>query len=359
MFPKILQKPSQTRIFSHNLDYSPIIMKLVIPMAGRGTRLRPHTHVTPKPLLPVVGIPMVERIVNTFIEVLPRPITEAVFVLGDFPPEVNQALTAICERHGMRASFVRQDQALGTGHAIHCARDYLDGEVVTVFADTLFIVDGPASLEGSDIVAWVKHVEDPSRFGVAVRDGDRITALVEKPAELVSNEALIGIYYVRDGNELRNSIQQLMDDDITGHGGEYQLTDAFDILLKKGLVFKTAGVSEWLDCGTIKAFMETSFHILATYYDAAQQAGLVGVENSRLIQPVFIAPGATVHDSTVGPNVVVESGASISRSTVSNSIIFSGSRVEASDLSGSMVGHHASVYGATGRLNIGDHSSIG
>ena len=131
-------------VFSpHNLDYSPTIMKLVIPMAGRGTRLRPHTHVTPKPLLPVVGIPMVERIVNTFIEVLPRPITEAVFILGDFPSEVNEALTAICERHGLRASFVRQDQALGTGHAIHCARDYLDGEIITVFADTLFTMDGP------------------------------------------------------------------------------------------------------------------------------------------------------------------------------------------------------------------------
>jgi len=297
---------------------------------------------------------MVERIVNTFIDVLPRPITEAIFVLGDFPSEVNQALTAICERHGLGASFVRQDKALGTGHAIHCARDYLDGEVVTVFADTLFTMHEPASLEGSDVMAWVKHVEDPCRFGVAVREGDRITALVEKPAELISNEALIGIYYVREGKELRDAIQKLIDDDITGHGGEYQLTDAFDILLKRGLMFRTSGVAEWLDCGTIEAFMETSFHLLKT---ESAQKGVV--RNSELIQPVFIADGATVQDSTVGPNVVVEAGAQISNSTVNHSIIFSGSRVVGSDLSDSMVGHHASVSETKGRVNIGDHSSIG
>jgi len=304
--------------------------------------------------MPVVGIPMVERIVNTFIEVLPRPITEAVFILGDFPSEVNEALTAICERHGLRASFVRQDQALGTGHAIHCARDYLHGEVVTVFADTLFTMHGPASLEGTDVMAWVKHVEDPSRFGVAVMDGARIIALVEKSPKLISHEALIGIYYVRDGKELRDAIQRLMDDEITGYGDEYQLTDAFDILLKKGLVFETAGVSEWLDCGTIEAFMATCFHLLKT--ESAQHGS---VHNSELIQPVFVAEGATVQDSTVGPNVVVEKGAVVSQSTVSNSIIFSGARVEGSDLSESMIGRHATVFGAKGRLNIGDHSSIG
>jgi glucose-1-phosphate thymidylyltransferase len=329
-------------------------MKLVIPMAGRGTRLRPHTHVTPKPLLPVVGIPMVERIVNTFIEVLPRPLTEAVFVLGDFPAEVNEALTAICERHGMRASFVYQDKALGTGHAIHAARDYLDGEVITVFADTLFGMDRAASLDGADVLAWVKHVEDPSRFGVAVRDGDRITELVEKPAELISNEALIGIYYVRNGSELKAAIQKLIDDDITGHGNEYQLTDAFDILLKKGLIFQTEDVSEWLDCGTIEAFVETSFHLLEREHSV-----LGTVDDSELIPPVFIGEGATICNSTIGPNVVVEAGARISGSTISSSIIFGGASVNDSRLSDSIVGHHADVSGMTGKLDIGDHSSVG
>jgi glucose-1-phosphate thymidylyltransferase len=302
----------------------------------------------------VVGIPMVERIVNTFTEVLPRPLTQAVFVLGDFPSEVNDALTQICERHEMQASFVYQDKALGTGHAIHCAHDYLDGEIISVFADTLFSMDEPASIDDADVVAWVKHVEDPRRFGVAVRDGERITAFVEKPTEPISNEALIGIYYVKEGEYLRLAIQRLIDEGITGHGGEYQLTDAFDVLLKKGLMFKTAGVSEWLDCGTIEAFMETSFHIGRR---EAVKAGII--EASDVTEPVFVAEGATVVESKIGPNVIIESGAEVRGSTVSNSIVFSDARIINSNLDGSMVGHHAVVSSTSGVVNIGDHSTIG
>ena len=329
-------------------------MKLVIPMAGRGTRLRPHTHVTPKPLLPVVGIPMVERIVNTFIEVLPRPLTEGVFVLGDFPHEVNDALSTICDRHGIKASFVYQEKALGTGHAVHCAHEHLDGEVIVVFADTIFTMAGPADLEGADVVAWVKHVDDPSRFGVAVREGDRITAFVEKPPELISNEALIGIYYVKDGRRLKSAIQKLMDDEITGHSGEYQLTDAFDILLKQELVFKTAGVTDWLDCGTIEAFVDTSRFLLD------REAGVAGhVEDSSLIEPVFIGDGATVRGSVIGPNVVIEAGASVIQSTLSETIVFGDASIESSELTNSLVGHSAVVKGASGAINIGDHSTVG
>ena len=329
-------------------------MKLIIPMAGRGTRLRPHTHVTPKPLLPVVGIPMVERIVNTFIDVLPRPLTEAVFVLGDFPQEVNDALTSICDRHGMKASFVYQDKALGTGHAVNCARDYLEGEIISVFADTLFSMDHAARLEDADVVAWVKHVEDPSRFGVAVREGDRVVELVEKPQTLISTEALIGIYYVREGEKLRAALQRLIDQNITGHGDEYQLTDAFDILIKDGLIFKTEGVSEWLDCGTIPAFVETSMHLLKR--DAATSGS---VSDSQVNDPVFVGSGATVENSTLGPNVIVEPGAKVSNSTLSNTIVFSNAHVENAELTDSIVGHHATVKGVTGTMNIGDHSSVG
>jgi len=304
--------------------------------------------------MPVVGVTMVERLVNTFVEVLPRPLTEAVFVLGDFPTEVNDALSGICDRNNMKATFVYQDKALGTGHAVHCAAEHLEGEVVVVFADTLFVMDRPASLDEADVVAWVKHVDDPSRFGVAVRDGGRITGFVEKPTELISNEALIGIYYVRDGAQLRSAIRRLIDEHITGHGGEYQLTDAFDILLKQDLVFKTEGVTDWLDCGTIEAFMETSRFILTREAETRGE-----VIDSELIQPVFVAEGATISNSTVGPNVVLEEGSSIRESTVRESILFSGARVDDSDLVDSMVGRHATIYSATGRLNVGDHSSFG
>lgn len=331
-------------------------MKLIIPMAGRGTRLRPHTHVTPKPLLPVVGVPMVERIVNTFTEVLPRPLTEGVFVLGDFPTEVNDQLSRICARHGMKASFVYQDEALGTGHAVYCAKDFLEGEIITVFADTVFTIDGAVSLEGADVVAFVKWVEDPRRFGVVMKDGDKITDFIEKPAEIISHEALIGIYYVQKGEQLRAALQHIIENDVTGHGSEYQLTDAFDYLVKQGKVIKTAQVTDWLDCGTIDALMDTSRFLLKR---PGESRKLGVVEESVVIEPVFIGEGAVVRHSVVGPNVVIEAGAEITDSIIRDSLIFSGARVKTSHLVDSLIGREASLVGPLNKLNIGDHSSSG
>ena len=331
-------------------------MKLIIPMAGRGTRLRPHTHVTPKPLLPVVGVPMVERIVNTFTEVLPRPLTEGIFVLGDFPSEVNDQLAAICARHGMKASFVYQDEALGTGHAVYCARDFLEGEIITVFADTVFTIDEAVSLEGADVVAFVKWVEDPRRFGVVMKQGDQITGFVEKPTEIISHEALIGIYYVQKGEHLRHALRHIIENEVTGHGSEYQLTDAFDYLIKEGSVIKTAQVTDWLDCGTIEALMDTS-RFLLNRPGEARNLGVV--EESVVIDPVFIGEGAVVRHSILGPNVVVEAGAEITNSIVRDSLIFSGARVQTAHLMESLVGRNASLVGPLQKVNVGDHSSSG
>ncbi|HUF11022.1 MAG TPA: sugar phosphate nucleotidyltransferase [Rhodothermales bacterium] len=331
-------------------------MKLIIPMAGRGTRLRPHTHVTPKPLLPVVGVPMVERIVNTFTQVLPRPLSEGVFVLGDFPQEVNEQLTQICERHGMKASVVYQDIALGTGHAVDCARDFLEGEIIAVFADTVFTIDTAVSLEGADVVAFVKWVEDPRRFGVVVMTDDRITDFVEKPKEIISNDALIGIYYVKEGERLRGALKYIIENEVTGHGNEYQLTDAFDYMLKQGLVFRTAQVTDWLDCGTIEALMDTS-RVLLNRPGEARMLGTI--EESVIIQPVYMGEGAVVRRSIVGPNVVVEAGAQITDAIVRDSIVFSGARIQTAQLRDSLVGREATLSGHHYKVNVGDHSSAG
>lgn len=332
-------------------------MKLIIPMAGRGTRLRPHTHVTPKPLLPVVGTPMVERIVNTFTDVLPRKLDAAVFVLGpDFPAEVYEALRAICARHGLTPHFAVQETALGTGHAVHCAGDHLRGEVIVVFADTLFYMEPGVDLDDVDVVAWTKWVEDPRRFGVAVKDeSGRITALVEKPQTLVSHDTLIGIYFVREGELLRRAIQRLIDEDIRGHG-EYQLTDALDLMLQEGRVFRTAGVTDWLDAGTIPAIIETSRAIREKEADRLHHGE---VQDSVIIDPVYIGPGARVEKSVVGPHVTIEAGAVVRGSVVRNSILFAEAEVEGVVLEDSVVGHHARVDGRPARLNIGDHSSAG
>lgn len=332
-------------------------MKLIVPMAGRGTRLRPHTHVTPKPLLPVAGRTMVDRIIETFVEAFPEPFTDATFILGrDFGPEVRHELSGICAGYGITAHFAVQEEALGTAHAVASAGEHLDGECVVVFADTLFTMDAVPAFD-SDAVLWVKHVEDPSRFGVVVKDGDRITDFVEKPDTPISNEAIVGIYYVRDGAALRREIQYLLDHNVTGKGSEYQLTDALDRMLKAGLVFTTAHVGDWLDCGTIPALMETTAHILRQPRQN-EQRGLVEAD-AVIVEPVYIGLDAIIRGSVVGPNVSVEAGATIEGSVLRDSIVFAGATISGSALSGSLVGHGAEVRGAAGTVNIGDHATIG
>ena len=330
-------------------------MKLIVPMAGRGTRLRPHTHVTPKPLLPVVGRTMVERIVETFATAL-GDFEEAVFILGpDFGDDVRQQLTEICGRFGIGASFGVQETARGTAHAIAQAGDRLAGECVLVFADTLFTMDKAPDLD-ADAVVWVMEVEDPSRFGVVVKDGDRITDFVEKPDTPISNEAIVGIYYVKEGERLGREITHLMDNDITGKGDEFQLTDALDRMLKDGASFKTARVTEWLDCGTIPAIKDTSKVVLGHDGEARTEGT---VENSQIIEPVFIGPGAVVRDSVVGPFAAVHGGATVTESAVRNTIVFEGATIDGSALDDSLVGHSADVRGFAGTLNIGDHATVG
>lgn len=332
-------------------------MKLVIPMAGRGTRVRPHSHVTPKPLINVKGKSMVERIVDTFNRVLPTNLDEGVFVLGpDFGEEVYEQLRQICERHGMKASFGVQERAEGTAHAVHCAGDHLEGDGVVVFADTVFDMEPGVDLSDADVVAWVKHVDDPRRFGIAVREGDKVVELIEKPQDPVSNEALIGIYYVRDLAKLRSVIGKLMEDDVRGAGGEFQLTDALDRWLKEGAVFKTASVIEWLDCGTIPALMDTTRHILEKESDDLHFGES---ENSVIIDPVYIGPGARISNSVIGPHVSVEAGAEINGSVIKGSIVFGDAKVENVVLSDSMIGRNAVIQPQPRRINVGDHSEIG
>src|SRR5690606_17070731 len=259
----------------------------------------------------------------------PRALDEAVFILGpDFGPEVRRQLTAIGERHGIAAHFAVQEVAKGTAHAVAQAGSFLDGECVVVFADTLFYMDEAPDLD-ADAVVWVKHVDDPRRFGVVVKEGDRITDFVEKPSEPISNEAIIGIYYLRDAAVLRREIDYLLEHHVTGVGGEYQLTDALDRMLKDGRTFKTAAVSEWLDCGTIPAIKATSKLILAKEGENRKQGT---VENSTLVEPVFIGPNATVRDSVVGPYAAVHGDAVITGSIVRNTIVFERATVEAACL---------------------------
>ena len=329
-------------------------MKLIIPMAGRGTRVRPHSHTTPKPLLPVAGTMIVERIVETFARTLDRTIDEIVYILGpDFGREIKETLKEMSERHDAKATFRIQDRALGTAHAVSCAEEDLNGEVIIVFADTIFDSKEKVTVDDADSVIWLKEVEDPSRFGVAVYDGDTITDFVEKPSEPISNLAIIGVYYFKKGEDLKKEIQYLLDNNVTGHGDEYQLTDALDRLLKDGKVFKKATVDEWLDCGTLPAWLDTTTEILAK-----ENHSYGSYEETSVIPPVFIGKDVKISGSTIGPNVSIESGTVIRNTEVKDSIIQSHASLTGCKLNGSTVGNHAELEGSTGEIHVGDHSLL-
>jgi glucose-1-phosphate thymidylyltransferase len=331
-------------------------MKLIVPMAGRGTRVRPHSHVTPKPLLTVKGEPIVGRIVDLFHRVLDTPPDEGVFVLGpDFGQGIKDQLVEVCEKHDMDAHFTVQEEAHGTAHAVGCAGPHLEGDGIVVFADTLFDMEAGVDLTGSDVVVFTREVDDPSRFGVAVRDGEEVTRLVEKPDEPISNEAIIGIYYVRDLGALQTEIASLIDTGQRGKGGEYQLTDAFDRMLQDGKTFTTAGATAWMDCGTIPALLDTTGKTLERESDDLRHGT---TEDSVIREPVYMGPGAEIRGSVVGPHVSVEAGATIEQSVVSESIVFQDAEVTDAVLAESVIGRSATVQQKSGTLNVGDHSSV-
>ncbi|MEX2585678.1 MAG: sugar phosphate nucleotidyltransferase [Balneolaceae bacterium] len=331
-------------------------MKLIIPMAGRGTRVRPHSHTTPKPLLPVAGTMIIERIVETFSRTMDRKIDEIVYILGpDFGQPIRERLEAMSDRHGAKAVFRVQKIALGTAHAVYSAEKDLQGEVIVVFADTLFDTDSRVSVEGADSVIWLKEVEDPSRFGVAVHQGDTITDFVEKPTEPISNLAIIGVYYFRDAEQLKEKIRSLIDQNKTGYGGEYQLTDALDQMLKDGKTFRKATVDEWLDCGTLPAWLETTAAILDKENSQVDPARF---PDSTIHPPVYIGEGVRIINSEIGPYASIEKGAVIEQSHISHSIIQQEAHIQRSRIHTSTVGCHARVEGAEGVVHLGDHSII-
>lgn len=331
-------------------------MKLIIPMAGRGTRVRPHSHTVPKPLLPVAGTMIVERIVETFNRTLNRAITEIVYILGpDFGETIKQPLREMSKRHNATAIFEVQDKALGTAHAVACAKDHLDGEVIIAFADTIFDSEKPFELGDADSVIWLKKVEDPSRFGVATHEGDTITGFVEKPKKFISDLAIIGVYYFKDGGYFKKQIQWVLDNEIKGPGGEYFLTDALDKMIKEGKIFKTATVDEWLDCGTLPAWLETTGIITEKEFSGVDESKYPG---SKIIPPVYIGEGVKIENSTVGPKVSIENDTVIKNSRIENTIIRDHATLENITTSGSTIGAHTTLKNVNGKVDAGDHSVL-
>ncbi|TAH29930.1 MAG: nucleotidyltransferase [Cytophagales bacterium] len=334
-------------------------MKIIIPMAGRGTRLRPHTLTVPKPLIQVAGKPMVHRIVEDIVKVCNTKIDEIAYVIGaDFGVEVEKQLVEIAEKLGAKGIIKYQNEKLGTAHAILCAKESLKGNVVVAFADTLFKADFKLNPNNEGII-WVQNVENPEAFGVVKRNEQgEIIAFIEKPKVFVSNAAMIGIYYFKDGDYLRSELQYLLDNEIKDKGGEYQLTVALENMRAKGMKFTTDTVTEWLDCGNKEATIYTNQRYLSFIQNEKLVADSAIINNSVIIPPVFIGENVKITNAVVGPFVSLGNNSSVENSVISNTIIQENSFIKQANIKDSMIGNYANYEGNSQNLNIGDYSQI-
>jgi len=332
-------------------------MKIIVPMAGRGSRLRPHTLTVPKPLVPIAGKPIVERLVEDITRVCGQTVDEIAFVIGDFGKEVESELVNIAEGLGAKGSIYHQHEALGTAHAILCAKDSLSGPVVVAFADTLFRAD--FKLDSSkDSIIWVQQVKDPSAYGVVKMDDNSvITHFIEKPTEFVSDLAIIGIYFFKDGANLRNELQYLIDHNITDKG-EYQITDALENMKLKGLKFYPGKVDEWLDCGNPKAAIHANKRVLDFSENKHERSGLKR-DNATIIEPCYIGANVQLSNCTIGPYVSLGDGTVVSDSLLKNTIVQNNTTLKNADLEDSMIGNNVTYKGGSKQVSIGDYSTIG
>ena len=334
-------------------------MNIIIPMAGRGSRLRPHTLTTPKPLIVFAGKSIVQRLVEDIVRVCNEEINEIAFIIGDFGKEVEQNLIDIANGLGAEGKIFYQDQPLGTAHAILCAKESLKGNIVVAFADTLFKADFKLE-KNSDGIIWVNKIDDPSSFGVVkVNEEKIITDFVEKPEFFVSDLAIIGIYYFKSGENLNKELQYLIDNEIKDKG-EYQLTNALENMKNKGLKFTTGEVAEWLDCGNKDATVYTCERVLDHNKNTKMIAEDSHLINSKIIEPCFIGSGTKIENSIIGPNVSVGNNTVIINSQIKESIIQNTSKIENAKLYKSMIGNNVFFDGHNIELevSIGDFSEV-
>lgn len=328
-------------------------------MAGMGKRMRPHTLTVPKPLVPIAGKPIVQRLVEDIAKVCGEPVDEVAFIIGRFGAAVEKQLRGIAESVGATATIVYQDEPLGTAHAILCAQDSLTGPLVVAFADTLFKADFTLDSSVAGTI-WVQQVEDPRPFGVVkLNEQGQITDFVEKPQEFVSDLAIIGIYYFQDGEYLRRELQYLLDHDIKDKG-EFQLTNALENMKNKGTVFVPGRVTEWLDCGNKDATVFTNQRYLEYLKERGESlvAASAIITNSVLIEPVYVGENAIITNSVVGPHVSLGDHANVRDSRLSNSIVQTSASLLNTVITNSMVGNFATVAGTPDDLSLGDYNQL-
>lgn len=325
-------------------------MQAILPLAGKGTRLRPHTHTTPKPLLRVGNRTVLDRVLDLLED---AGVDEIIGIMGHLSERIEAHLAA--EHPDLGFVPVQQTQQLGTADAIRLARPHVTGPVLIVFVDTLFRADLELIERRTDVdgIVWAKEVEDYQRFGVIVHDDEGcMREIIEKPAEPVSRLANIGLYYIRNVDLLFEGIDHVMAQ--PPKLGEYFLTDAFQYMIDHGARLLTAEVSEWWDCGKPETLLETNRRVLEESPVPPPVAG----PDVRIVQPVRIAEDVVLEDVEIGPNVSVARGSTLRRTTIRDSIIGEDSTLEDCGIEESLIGDDVRVAGVRGTVLLGDHSEI-
>jgi len=333
-------------------------MNIIIPMAGMGKRLRPHTLTTPKPLIPIVGRPIVYWLVHDIVEVCNDQVENIGFVINrSFEESSENELLDIAKKLGAEGHIFYQDEPLGTAHAIYCAAGILSGRTIVAFADTLFKANFQLDTEQDGII-WVHQVDDPSAFGVVKLDSrGKIEDFVEKPSSFVSDLAIIGIYYFKDGDSLKNEIGLLIENKIKDDG-EYQLTRVLETLKEKGTEFVPGKVDDWLDCGNKQATVETHRSYFNFMTDKKIISSSSMTKNSVLIEPVYLGENVEIDNAVIGPYVSVGDNSRISESRIQNSIIQKDSQIKNANLANSMLGNFVTFEGKATDLSVGDYNTI-
>ena len=324
-------------------------MKVIIPLAGKGTRLRPHTHITPKPMLKVAGKPVMSYVLDELKKL--GNVEQIIYITGHLKEKVEDYARAETD---IPSVFIEQKVQDGTAGAVALAREYVDQPVLIIFVDTIFDADlSKVKSVDADGIIWVKEVEDYQRFGVVVTDKDgNMTSIVEKPKTPISKRANIGLYWVRNWKLLFEGISHVLTQ--PKNQGEYFLTDAFQYMIDKGAKIKVIDVEGWYDAGKIETLLETNEAMLTR--GRARRPRDTG--DSTIIDPVYIEDNVTLRKSRIGPNVSIGSGTVLEGSEISNSIVGANARISKSVLKNSLVGDDTVLEGVHGELTVGDHSEV-
>ena len=325
-------------------------MKVIIPLAGKGTRLRPHTHVTPKPMLRVAGRPVMSYVMDDVQKL--GNVDQVVYITGHLKEKVEEFAKTT---YDIPAVFVEQKVQDGTAGAVNLARPFVDQPVLIIFVDTIFDADlSVINSSDADGIIWTKEVEDYQRFGVVVTDDSgHMTRIVEKPREPISKRANIGLYYIRNWQLLYEGIDHVLAS--AQNKGEWYLTDAFQYMIDKGARIKVENVEGWYDAGQVDTILETNLTMLEK--GRARKPSAFGA-GATIVDPVYIEDDVVIENSTVGPNVSITAGSVIRGSTVKHSIVGANSSISDSDVHGSIIGDHVKVTRLRGVASLGDHSEI-